>query len=190
MPIGHKRTQRKQTINQKLDRQRGIVQNPAMTIGSQVGKVASLHLHPAISGDPLQAMDEVRAEAGEGIVGDRRIFGRKDRKGEPSRRQISLMAREQIAQHAAMLGLPAIAPGAVRANIETAGIDLIALLGQAVKVGGAVLLFYEARTPCGKMDVVAPGLRELMANDRQGVMAQVISSGEIRVGDTIAAVSA
>jgi MOSC domain-containing protein YiiM len=149
------------------------------------GKVVSLHLHPATSGDPLQSVGEIRAEAGKGIVGDARIFGRKDRKGEASRRQISLMAREQIAQHAAALGLPAITPGAVRANIETAGIDLLSLLGQEVKVGGAVLLFYEARTPCGKMDLVAPGLRELMTQNRQGVMAQVVRSGDIRVGDRI-----
>jgi len=156
-----------------------------MTNGSQVGKVVSLHLHPATSGDPLQAVSEIRAEVGKGIVGDARIFGRKDRKGEPSRRQISLMAREQIARHATALSLAAIPPGAVRANIETAGIDLLSLLGQEVKVGSAVLLFYEARTPCGKMDLVAPGLRELMAHGRQGVMAQVVRSGEIRVGDEI-----
>ncbi len=160
-----------------------------MTNGSQVGKVASIHLHPAISGDPLQAVDEIRAEAGQGIVGDARFFGRKDRKGEPARRQISLIAREQIAQHAATLGLAAIAPGAVRANIETAGIDLMSLLGQQVQVGGAVLLFYEARTPCGRMDQVAPGLRVLMENGRQGVMAQIVRSGDIRVGDEILAVS-
>lgn len=147
--------------------------------------MVSLHLHPAASGEPLQAVNEICAEAGRGIVGDARFFGRKDRKGQPSRRQVSLMAREQIAQHAATLGLPAIAPGAVRANIETVGIDLLSLLGQQVKVGRAVLLFYEARLPCGKMDLVAPGLRERMACGRQGVMAQVVRSGEIRVGDEI-----
>jgi MOSC domain-containing protein YiiM len=162
-----------------------MVQNRPMTNGSQAGKVASLHLHPATSGDPLQSVNEIRAEAGRGIVGDARIFGRKDKKGEPSRRQISLMAREQIAQHAATLGLPEITPGAVRANIETAGIDLMSLLGQQVKVGGAVFLFYEARTGCVKMDLIAAGLRELMANGRLGVMAQVLSSGDIRVGDEI-----
>jgi MOSC domain-containing protein YiiM len=156
-----------------------------MTNESQIGTVASLHLHPAISGDALQSVGEIRAEAGLGIAGDARFFGRKNRRGEPSRRQISLIGREEIAQHAATLGLPAIAPGAVRANIETTGIDLMSLLGQEVKVGGAVLLFYEARTPCGKMDQVAAGLRELMANGRQGVMAQVVRSGDIRVGDLI-----
>ena len=156
-----------------------------MTNGWQTGKVVSLHLHPAKSGDPLESVNEVHAEADKGIVGDARTYARKDRLGRPGRRQISLMAREQIAQHAATLGLPGIAPGAVRSNIETAGIDLISLLGQEVRVGTAVLLFYEARTPCPKMDLVADGLQKLMANGQQGVMAQVLHSGDIRVGDEI-----
>jgi MOSC domain-containing protein YiiM len=156
-----------------------------MNTGSQAGKVASIHLHAATSGDPLRSVNEIRAEADKGIVGEPRFFGRKDRNGKPSRRQMSLMAREQIAEHAAALGLPSIAPGAVRANIETVGIDLISLVGQEVKVGEAVLFFYEPRTGCAKMDVVAPGLRELVKNSRLGVMAQVIQSGDIRAGDTI-----
>ena len=83
--------------------------------------------------------------------------------------------------------LPAIAPGAVRATIETEGIDLVSLVGQEIKVGEALLLFYAARTPCGKMDLVAPGLCALMSDNHQGVMAQVVQSGDIRVGDAIEA---
>lgn len=149
------------------------------------GKVASLHLHPPDSGEPFFAVSEVRAEAGKGLVGDARVFGRKDRKGGPSRRQVSLIAREQIAEHAATLGLPVFAPGAVRSNIETEGIDLMSLAGQEVKVGEAILFFYEPRTPCPKMDKVAPGLQKLMALGKQGMMAQIVSSGVIRVGDAI-----
>ena len=169
------------------------VQRPtirSMTNGSPIGKVASLHLHPAASGEPLQSVNELRAEAEKGIVGDARMFGRRDRQGGPGRRQISLIAREEIARHAATLDLPSIAPGAVRANIETTGIDLMSLVGHQVKVGGAVLFFCEPRTPCWKMDLIAPGLQKLMSMGRQGVMAQVISSGEIRVGDQICAESA
>ena len=55
--------------------------------------------------------------------------------------------------------------------------------------GGAprhgLLLFYEARTPCDKMDRVAPGLRALMADGRQGVLAEVLRPGRIRVGDAL-----
>lgn len=152
---------------------------------SQSGTVASIHLHTAISGAPLQTVPSARAEAGKGIVGDARFFGRVDKEGKPKKRQVSVIAREQLAGHAATLGLSSIEPGAVRANIETSGIDLMQWVGQQVKIGGAVLYFYEPRTPCPKMDLVADGLQGLMRNGRQGVMAQVVESGEIRVGDPI-----
>jgi MOSC domain-containing protein YiiM len=138
-----------------------------------------------VAGETLRAVTEVFAEAGRGIVGDWRVFGRKNQKGETSRRQVSVIAREEIARHAAALGLPEIPPGAVRSNIETAGIDLVSFLGREMEIGEAVLLFYEARKPCWKMDRIAPGLQAMMSQCRQGVLAQVIRSGRIRTGDTI-----
>jgi MOSC domain-containing protein YiiM len=138
-----------------------------------------------VSGDPFLEVKSVQAGMDKGIVGDGRFYGRKDRSGGPSRRQVSLIAREQIAAHAATLGLGGIAPGAVRANIETTGIELMKCLGTNVKVGGALLHFYQPRTPCPKMDAVAEGLQRLMSQGRQGVMAMVIASGEIKVGDPI-----
>jgi len=149
------------------------------------GIVASLHLHPEVPGEPMRAVAEVCAEAGQGIAGDAPVFGRQNRTGRISRRQVSLIAREEIARHAAALGLPGIPPGAVRSNIEITGIELAAFLGCEMEVGGAVLLFYEARTPCHKMDRIAPGLQALMSQGRQGVLAQVVLSGKIRVGDKI-----
>jgi MOSC domain-containing protein YiiM len=152
---------------------------------TDIGTVASLHLHPKVAGEALRAASEVYAEAGKGLAGDLRVFGRKSRIGGPSRRQVSLIAREEIARHAASLGLAEISPGAVRSNIETTGLDLLSLLGREMEAGEAVLLFYEARTPCWKMDRVAPGLQAMMSQGRQGVLAQVIRSGWIRTGDAI-----
>jgi MOSC domain-containing protein YiiM len=152
---------------------------------AEIGKVASLHLHADVAGEPLRAVSEVYAEAGQGLVGDARVFGRKNQWGKPSRRQVTLIAREEIARHAAALGLPEIAPGAVRSNIETTGLDLVTFLRREMEVGAAVLLFYEARTPCWKMDRIAPGLQAMMSQRRQGVLAQVIRSGWIRTGDAI-----
>jgi MOSC domain-containing protein YiiM len=152
---------------------------------NSAGTVASLHLHPEVAGAPFQAKAEIYVEAGKGIVGNPRYFARKNQRGEAGRRQVSLIAREQIAAHALALGGVDIPSGAVRANIETAGVDLMPLLGSQVQLGEAALFFYEARHPCAKMDLVVPGLRQLMANGRQGVMAQVLRSGRIRVGDPV-----
>ena len=128
---------------------------------------------------------EFDVEGGKGIVQDVRYFGRRSREGSPSRRQVTLMDRERIEEHAAALGLAEIAEGEVRSNIETEGIELVALAGREIRIGTAVLLIGKPRDPCEKMDRIAPGLRELMDHGKQGVLAQVVVSGKIRVGDAI-----
>jgi MOSC domain-containing protein YiiM len=151
-----------------------------------VGRVASLHLHPQEPGAVMHNVQEVDVIESNGILTEPRYFGRKSRDtGEPSKRQITLIEREQIAEHAASLGLESIAPGAVRSNIETTGIDLVSLIGKEVEIGEAILLLYGPRDPCAKMDAICQGLRELMMNNKQGVLAQVVRSGKIRIGDRI-----
>jgi hypothetical protein len=150
------------------------------------GRVASLHLHPSESGAPLQSVEAIEVVEGKGIMNEPRYFARLSRRtDEPSRRQVSLIEREQIAEHAVTLGLQTIAPGAVRANIETTGMNLVAMIGRELEIGEAVLFLYEARDPCSQMDAICQGLRELMMDQRQGVMAEVRRGGKIRAGDAI-----
>jgi MOSC domain-containing protein YiiM len=145
------------------------------------GTVASLHIHPAVAGDPMLAAEAFSVVAEKGIEnnGEGRLFDR------GSKRQVTLIEREQLAENANALGHPGLKPGDVRSNIETEGIDLISLKGKQVQVGDAVLLLYEVRTPCWKMDKLIEGLRARMEEDRQGMLAQVVRSGTIRVGDSI-----
>jgi MOSC domain-containing protein YiiM len=139
----------------------------------------------------MQSVNEIEVVAGKGIAGEPRYFGKISRRtGQPSRRHVSLMEREQIAEHAATLGMQSIPPGAVRANIETTGIDLVKLIGQQIQIGDAVLFLYEARKPCQQMDDICAGLRALMEPDRQGVMAEVIRPGTIRCQDGISCLAA
>ncbi len=134
----------------------------------------------------MTTVDVIELIAGEGIQGEPRYCGRRSSStGAPSRRQVSLIEREQIASHAESLRLEAIPPGVVRANIETTGVTLGKLIGCRVRVGEAILHFYEHRTPCAKMDAISAGLRALMEDGRQGVLAEAIQSGRIRVGDPI-----
>jgi MOSC domain-containing protein YiiM len=157
-------------------------------MSSSTGRVVSLHLHPEKSGEPLRLVEQIEVVAQKGIRGNGRYFGRLSRStGQPSKRQVTLVEREQISKHAASLGLEMISPGAVRSNIETLGVNLIELIGREVRAGEATLLFYEARTPCEKMDRICEGLRTLMEDQKQGVLAQVVRGGVIRVGDSIGA---
>jgi MOSC domain-containing protein YiiM len=148
------------------------------------GRVASLHLHPEKAGQRMTATAEFEVEVGKGIRGEPRYFERKKRSGEPSRRHVTLIEREIVAQHAEALKTD-ITPGLVKSNIETIGVDLISLIGKKVQIGDAILNFYEPRLPCDQMDRIIPGLRLRMCDKRQGVIAEVIKSGHIKIGDEL-----
>jgi MOSC domain-containing protein YiiM len=151
-----------------------------------LGRVASLHLHPTVPGAFMRHVADFEVVANRGIRGNDRYYDRRSRStGLPNKRQVSLMEREVIAQHAASLELAEIAPGAVRANIETCGIELVPLIGRQLQIGEVILLLSEARTPCAKMDAICDGLRNLMGENRQGVLAEVLHSGRISEGDVI-----
>src|SRR4051812_21629314 len=76
------------------------------------GRVETLHLHPLESGLPLRSVAAFEVVPDKGIAGNGRYFGRRSRStGKPSRRQVSLIEREQVAEHAASLGLESIPPG-------------------------------------------------------------------------------
>lgn len=150
------------------------------------GVVLSLHVHPPEPGAPLTSLPCLNLVAGQGILEDSRYFARRSqRTGHLSRRQVSLIAREEIAEHAAVLGLEVIAPGAVRSNIETSGVEWLPWVAREVEIGEALLLIYAQRDPCAKMDEIAPGLRERMKGGRQGVLATVLRSGNVQVGAVI-----
>ena len=62
------------------------------------GRVASLHLHPLESGEPMSSVETIELVEHKGLSGEPRYFGKLSRRtGQASRRQVSLMEREQIA---------------------------------------------------------------------------------------------
>jgi len=155
-------------------------------LSSEEGFVASLHVHPPEPGGPLIGVAQIELVEQKGIREDSRYFNRKSRTtGQPGKRQVTLIECEQIEEHSKELGIAHLQAGVVRSNIETTGISLQELVGLQVQIGEAVLLIYEPRTPCQKMDLIHPGLRARMENARQGVLAQVMRSGMVRVGDGI-----
>ena len=145
-----------------------------------LGRVASLHLHSEQSGESMQDVFTMELITGKGIAGNPRYSKR------PTRRHVTLIEREILEEHAAILGLDEFLPGRARSNIETTGVWFRELIGKRVRIGSsAVLYLYEARIPCHKMDALAKGLRRLMEGGKQGVLAQVVTSGVIQTGDTI-----
>jgi MOSC domain-containing protein YiiM len=89
----------------------------------------------------------------------------------------------------------AIRPGEMGENVTTRGMNLLALsAGARLRLGGeAVVEITGLRNPCFKLDGIAPGLMQAVLEKgpgktlvrKAGVMARVVTSGEVRAGDSI-----
>lgn len=88
-----------------------------------------------------------------------------------------------------------VAPGLMGENITTRGLDLLALsVGTRLRLGDvAVVEVTGLRNPCAQLDGLRPGLMQaVLARDAQdrlvrkaGVMAVVLTGGEVRPGEAI-----
>jgi MOSC domain-containing protein YiiM len=120
---------------------------------------------------PMKEMEEAELIEDKGLRGC--IHGRKGTK-----RQVLLMDCET-------LGRFGIAPGAVKENITTRGIDFQTLNeGQQIRVGGSLLEITIPCDPCPRMDEIRMGLQQELRGQR-GWLCKVVEGGKIRRGDRI-----
>ena len=119
-------------------------------------------------------VESVVLVAGHGIEGDA--------KGGRGRRQLNVMLAETVAELRAE-GFRT-APGELGEQFVLAGLDPAEVVpGVRVRIGGsAVIEVTLPRTPCGRFATVQGKPKESGEN-RIGVMARVLTGGEVRVGD-------
>jgi MOSC domain-containing protein YiiM len=134
----------------------------------------------------LVSVREVRAVAGEGLLGDRYIkkagtFSNKPGGG----RQITLIELESVEALKRDLKIE-LEPTQTRRNIVTRGVPLNHLVGQQFRLGREVMLQgVRLCEPCDHLESLTfRGVREGLLH-RGGLRADMISSGIIRVGDPI-----
>ena len=114
----------------------------------------------------------------------------------PNLRQVHLLHRELLAEletHGFVIG-----PGDIGENILTRGLDLLGLpTGTVLRIGpSAEIRVTGLRNPCRQLDRFKPGLmaatlgRDAGGNlvRKAGVMAVVVTTGEVRRNDPIAVV--
>jgi len=78
-----------------------------------------------------------------------------------------------------------VEPGAIRENLTVEGADVQDWpVGQRVRVGEALFEITMVCDPCHRMDELRQGLRAEL-EDKRGMLARVVESGEIAVGDEI-----
>ena len=111
-----------------------------------------------------------------------------DAKGTSTDRQINVMLAEMLAE----LGAEGfnVAPGAMGEQIVVAGLDPNALAkGTRLKIGQAVIQVGIPRTGCDRFEMIQGKPRQ-SAKGRLGVLATVVTGGELAVGDEVGVVVA
>ena len=124
---------------------------------------------------PMEEITETRALEDSGLEGCAHARTH-------SPRQVLLMDSET-------LELMDLAPGLIRENITTRGMNVNGLAtGQLLRVGEAQLEVSGVCTPCDLLEKIRPGLRRELRG-RRGMLCRVIASGMIRRGDSIERIS-
>jgi MOSC domain-containing protein YiiM len=127
---------------------------------------------------PVVEVTEVECVAGHGLRGDRFFDFKPDYKG-----QITFFAMETYEALVAALGCSGGRPLAVRRNVFTRGMDLLALVGREFELQGVRFSGSEECRPCEWMDhAVAPGA-DAWLRGRGGLRARILSDGILRQGE-------
>ena len=120
---------------------------------------------------PMEELPEARAVEDVGLEGCAHARPQ-------GKRQVLLMDRES-------LDVFELAPGIVRENVTTEGLEVNALaIGQRLQVGEVELQVSAVCDPCEQIEALRPGLQAEMQG-RRGMLCKVVRGGTLRRGDEI-----
>ncbi len=140
---------------------------------------------------PAQFANEVKAEPGRGLIGDRRALN--SRTDLTSRkRELSLIQAEHLPLIARWCGMPSIEATRLRRNLVISGVNLLAMkspfkdVRMEWQIGNEVIIQVTGPCdPCSKMEAElgAGGYNAMRGHG--GMTAMVTVGGIIRVGDAV-----
>ena len=126
-------------------------------------------------------VERVRAYAGRGLQGNRYYWEDGDA---PPGRGVTLIAAEAM-DAVALEGNVSIEPAATRRNVLTRGIDVNALVGKRFRIGTVECEGVELCEPCQTLEAMTqPGMIKAFVH-RGGLNADILTDGEISVGDPV-----
>jgi MOSC domain-containing protein YiiM len=159
-----------------------VSQSPGHTMGKRNREAIRLVAGLGVEGD---------AHAGETVKHRSRVA--RD-PSQPNLRQVHLIHAELFDELDAA-GF-AVAPGRMGENVTTRGVDLLALpVGARLRLGAeAAVEVTGLRNPCAQLEGIQPGLMAATLDRdadgtlirKAGIMAVVLTGGEVRPGDPIA----
>jgi len=145
------------------------------------GRVEGIFIAPQ-KGLLPEPVESVRALAGRGLEGNRYFFER----DAPAGVALTLIAAEAVEAMEREHGI-AIEPRESRRNVVTRDVDVNALVGKQFRIGDVVCRGVELCEPCTDLQAMTkPGVIKGLLH-RGGLNADILSDGEISVGDAVAA---
>lgn len=150
-----------------------------MTDGHLIGIHVCAH-----AGERLQSLSQVRVIPGRGLAGDRYSASIGTFSDRPGKRDVTLIESEVLENYRLETGNELTAPES-RRNLLTRGVRLNALVGHEFQVGRVRMRGLRLSEPCTHlMRLTHPEtLRGLV--HRGGLIAEILSEGELAVGDRI-----
>jgi MOSC domain-containing protein YiiM len=145
---------------------------------AQDGRLDWIGLRPARLDAPasVDRADITRA----GLAGDHARAGK---------RAVTLIQAEHLPVIGACLGRDRIAPETLRRNLVVSGLNLAALRGRRIAIGGAVLRITTVCAPCSRMEAaLGPGGYSAMRG-HGGWCAAVLQPGRIMRRDAVTPLS-
>ncbi len=128
-------------------------------------------------GGPMDPKRQVRAVVGQGLENNANQGGH---------RQVTLLGAEAWGRAEAELG-SAVDPSARRANLMVRGLELKESRGRVLRVGACRILVRGETRPCRRMDEAFQGLQAALDPEwRAGIYGEVLTSGDIALGDPVA----
>ena|SRR5919201_6337723 len=148
-----------------------------------VGRVEGIYIS-TVHGALPAPVDRVEAVAGAGLRGNRHFYADG---GAPPGRALTLIAAEALEAFEAETGI-SLSAAESRRNVLVRGIDVNALVGKRFRIGDVDCAGVELCEPCAHLQgMTRPGVIDGMVH-RAGLNADVLTDGEITVGDAVAEV--
>jgi MOSC domain-containing protein YiiM len=130
-----------------------------------------------------EPVGHVRALAGKGLEGNRYFYAGGD--AGPGK-AVTLIAAESLEGLEQDTGI-VLAAAASRRNVLTRGVDVNALVGKRFRIGEIECVGVELCEPCSHLEsLTEPGIIKGLVH-RAGLNADILTDGEIAVGDAVVA---
>lgn len=147
------------------------------------GRVEAIFV-TSVHGELPAPVKRVSARAGRGLEGNRYYWHDGDA---PSGRAVTLIAAEAVEALADEDGI-SLEPAATRRNVVTRGVDVNSLVGKRFLLGSVECVGVELCEPCAHLEsMTQPGIIKGLVH-RCGLNADILTDGEISVGDIVAIV--